>query len=477
MTTLDRWDEVLAEHSATPPAVQIDTVHRGQLRIAYRLAKSHANHLMFVHGIGWHHWDGARWAEDNRGEATRVVTEVLRAALADAVGMEARLRDELIADVRKCETANGIGGVLELASSMDPLAFTVADLDADPYLLNTATGTVDLRTFQVHRHDPADRCTKVTRAGYDPEAHSAQWASFLETVLPDPDVRGYLQRLVGLSLLGKVVEHIFTIATGTGANGKGTTYSALLWALGDYGHAAESDLFMQAKANPNAASPALMGLRSKRLVVVSETERDQRLAVALMKNLTGGDLITARPLYGKPVTFPPSHTSLMVTNFLPRVAGDDPAVWRRVRVVPFNVVIPREQRDGHLGERLELDADAILAWAVAGYRDYVHRDGMDEPRAVQVATDEYKLESDAVARFIEGCCLINPHMWSTTADLFERWLRWAAEDGADTLNAKKFGQALDQHGYRTKGGNARDRRNRNGIGLAADEDASETGAR
>ncbi|MDT0263978.1 DNA primase family protein [Jatrophihabitans lederbergiae] len=443
--------------------------HRGQLRLAYALTGLFAERLMFVHGVGWLAWDGARWAEDTRGEAKRAVAETLRAALDRAVKMPARDdRDALIADVRKCETANGVAGVLELAAALEPFAFTVTDLDSDPLLLNCRNGILDLRTFELSPHDPLARCTKVTRAAYRPEATSTLWLPFLDRVLPDPAVRDYLQRFAGLSLLGKVIEHIFTIATGTGANGKGTAYNALLYALGDYGHAAESDLFMQAKANPNSASPALMGLRGKRLIVVSETERDQKLAVALMKNLTGGDPVTARPLYGKPVTFAPSHTSLMVTNYLPKVAGDDPAVWRRVRVIPFDVVIPPAERNGLLGEQLELDADAVLGWALAGLRQY-QANGLAEPDGVLAATDEYQHSSDAVARFLAESCYLSPHASAVTGELFERWCRWAIEDGAESMSAKKFGMALDAHGYATKGGTGRDARQRKGIGLLAED--------
>jgi putative DNA primase/helicase len=449
-----------------------ETVHRGQLRIAYRLAATHADRLMYVHGIGWHYWDGTRWAEDDHGHAKRAVTEVLREALAQAVDLDPDARDKLIADVRKCETANGIGGVLDLAAALTPFAHVVADLDADPYLLNTANGTLDLRTLTLRPHDPAERCTRVTRAAYDPGATSDTWTQFLARVLPDEAVRGYLQRLAGLALLGRVTDHVFPIATGTGANGKGTTYNALLWAFGDYGHAAEADLFMASKSNPNSASPALMGLRGRRLVVVSETERDQRLAVALMKNLTGGDPVTARPLYGRPVTFSPSHTSLMVTNHLPKVTGDDPAAWRRIRVIPFDVVIPQAEWNVHLGEQLELDADAVLAWAVDGYRQYAVS-GLAEPETVLRATGDYRQASDAVARFIAECCYLNPHMFATTADLFERWVRWAIEDGAEPLSVKKFSQALDGHGYPQRGGTGRDRRNRYGLGLACEDDSKD----
>lgn len=451
---------------ATCGCPQHDREHRGQARMAYRLAAAHRGRLLHVHGLGWHVWDGTRWIPDERGAAKRAVLDVLRQALTESLDDRA-LRD----DVRKCETSSGVAGVLDLAAALEPFAAAVADLDTDPHLVNTANGTLDLRTLDLRPHDPADRLTMVTRAAWDPAARSEAWEAFLARVLPDPEVRGYFQRLAGLALLGRVEEHIFTIATGTGANGKGTAYGALLHTLGDYGHAAESDLFMVAKSNPNGASPAVFALRGKRLVVVSETERDHRLAVALMKNLTGGDPITARPLYGRPVTFAPSHTSLMVTNYLPKVAGDDPAAWRRIRVIPFDVVIPEAERDSHLGQRLELDADAILAWAVSGWRDYLER-GMDAPAAVKAATSDYLKASDAVARFLEEACLVGPHYFSTLADLFARWGRWADDDGADHVSKKAFTTALDRLGYPTSKGTGNVSVVRK-VGVQAEDDAEE----
>lgn len=437
------------------PVPSLEREHRGQLRIAYRLADAYAGRLLYVHGIGWHTWDGTRWAEDDRGAAQNAVYDVLRQALADSL-----TDTDLRADVRKCESANGVRGVLELASALEPFAVTVNDLDQDGYLLNCANGTLDLRTGELRPHDPMDLITKVTTAAYDPNAAGTTWAQFLASVLPDEAVRGYFQRFIGLALLGMVREHIFTIATGTGANGKGTAYNAILDAIGDYGHVGESDLFMRAKSNPNAASPAQMRLRGKRFVVVSETERDHHLAAALMKNLTGGDPVTARPLYGAPVTFDPSHTVLMVTNYLPTVAGDDPAIWRRIRVVPFDVTIPEADRDPRLGERLQLEADAILAWAVQGYWQYLER-GMDAPPAVRAATDRYQHDSDAVAQFIDARCVINPAVSASTTQLHNEFLAWARAEGIDgEMGRKQFGRALDMRGFK-----AGSRRLRQGIGL------------
>jgi putative DNA primase/helicase len=268
-----------------------------------------------------------------------------------------------------------------------------------------------------------------------------------------------------MSLLGLVREHLFTIATGTGANGKSTACSALLNAVGDYGHTAESNLFMAAKANPNSATPAKMGLRGRRLVVVSETERDHQLATALMKDLTGGSAITARPLYGKPVTFPPSHTVLLQTNHLPKVEGDDPAAWRRIRVVPFDIVIPKAEWDLRLGERLELEADGILGWIIDGYRQY-QQTGMAEPGAVQIATADYLKESDAVARFIDDCCL--PGGYVRSSDLWRAWEKWCPDNGEQPGTNRRFKAALQTRGYpwrEARIGNVFD-----GLSLAAKDD-------
>lgn len=457
VSNLDTSPDPLAE------AVQ---AHSGQVRFAYRLAQDYGGRLLHVFGLGWHYWDGQRWAVDDHGEATRAVLDVLRVEWTAA-----QRNKDLARDVTACQTAAGVRGILELAEALEPFAVTAADLDADPFLLNCANGTLDLHTLSLRPHDPADRITKVCRAGYDPQARSQQWEGFLARVLPDEAVRGYLQRFVGVGLLGAVREQEFTIAIGPGANGKGVFYSAVLHALGDYGHTAESDLFMTTKSNANAASPAVMALRGRRFVVCSETERDHRLAAALMKNLTGGDPITARALHRDPVTFTPAHTVLMVTNWLPKVAGNDPAVWRRMRVVPFDVTIPEGERDPELSERLQLAADAVLSWAVAGWQDY-QANGMAPPQAVQTATADYRQRSDAIARFIEERLLVNPHMWVTVADLWAAWEQWATDDGAEPVSKRDFGDEFDKRGWPAKNRRSGDRtvRARHGIGLAAPEE-------
>ncbi|WP_242652742.1 DNA primase family protein [Intrasporangium flavum] len=433
--------------------------HRGQARIAYRLAQTYGGRLMHVHGLGWHVWDGRRWVEDDRGAAMRAVLDVLRAALADSI-QDKELRE----DVRRCESATGLSGVLTIAAALEPFAVTVTDLDPDPYLLNVANGTLDLHTLQLRPHDPADRITKVTADEYDPTARGPMWDAFLSRVLPDAEVRGFLQRYVGLALCGRVLEHVLAILTGTGRNGKGVFYGAVAAALGDYASTAEPDLFMHRE---NAHPTGEMDLLGLRWVVVSESDQGRRLAEATVKRLTGGDLIKARRMRQDFVAFAPSHTAALVTNHLPKVSGDDPALWARLRVVPFEVVIPATEQDPHLAEKLEREKPAILAWAVRGWRDY-QTHGLAAPRAVRSATDEYQAHSDAIKGFLDDCCDIGTGYETEVSLLWYAWGAWRLDAGAEEISKKAFGEALEKRGFPAAKGN-KGIRKRRGLRLSTED--------
>lgn len=453
------WQVDPYSHGPAAPVAE-HLVHHGQARMAYRLALSHGARLMHVHGIGWHVWDGRRWIEDDRGNAKRAVLEVLRAALTESLDDR-----DLRADVRKCESSAGIAGVLDIGSALPAFAVTVTDLDPDPYVINCANGTLDLHTRELRPHDPADRITKVTGAAYDPNAAGPTWQAFLDRVLPETDVQTFLQRYVGVALAGRVLEHVLAILTGTGRNGKGVFYGAVASALGDYAGSAEPDLFMHRE---NAHPTGEMDLLGVRWVVVSESDQGRKLAEATVKRLTGGDRIKARRMRQDFVEFEPSHTAALVTNHLPRVSGDDPALWARLRVVPFAVVIDKAEQDPHLPEKLELEAGAVLAWAVAGWSDY-HENGLAEPETVLTATAAYQATADALARFLTDCCLINTHMYVSVSDLWDRWQQWRSEDGAEEIAKKAFGEALDKRGFVSHRGTG-GRRIRRGLALAADDD-------
>uniref|UniRef100_UPI003F966C8C DNA primase family protein n=1 Tax=Mycobacterium sp. TaxID=1785 RepID=UPI003F966C8C len=276
-----------------PPdtATTADVKHSGHLGMAIKLATQFRGKLLHVYRIGWHRWDGKRWAPDGDGGARRAVHAVIRRDRRKCEELPAEEREKRAKQIARYETASAISGILTEAAALTPFAAATDVIDADPWLLNCANGTLDLHTLQLRDHDPADRITKICRGAYHADAETPVWDVFLARVLPDEAVRGFVQRLAGLSLLGEVREHLLPILTGVGANGKGTLYKALLYAVGDYGRAAEPELFMH---RDGAHPTGQMDLLGRRLVIVSETDEGRRLAEATMKRLTGGDPITAR---------------------------------------------------------------------------------------------------------------------------------------------------------------------------------------
>ncbi|MDY7541771.1 phage/plasmid primase, P4 family [Cryobacterium sp. 5B3] len=459
-------------------------LHQNQAHVAHEFAADHNGHLLNVRNMGWRAWDGTRWVPDT-GMTQRALLQTLRRlrASGQAMATEAivtansalsKKSDDLLKLVRSCESAGGLAGVLTIASNLEGMMATVDQLDADGYLLNMPNGTLDLHTRQLQAHDPANLITKITRGSFDPAApaESKLWDEFLDTVLPDTTVLSFFRRIIGLALVGAVLEHIFTIATGSGRNGKGVAYGAVMHALGDYAAVAEEGLFeVQRGGNAQGASPGLAKLRGVRFLVASELDERARIAAAFMKRMTGGDPITARELYGAPFEFKPAFLILMITNFLPKLPANDPATWARVRVIEFGVKIPKNDQDPQLGSKLEGSADAVLAWAVAGLADY-QANGLGEPAKVELATQAYAESQDDVRRFIDARCTDTPsNDGDTTSELISAYQSWAADEGihsAHVLGRTKFGEALDKLGYLAK------KTNRGAVrtGLGVDREAA-----
>ncbi|WP_431710705.1 DNA primase family protein [Glutamicibacter uratoxydans] len=404
---------------------------RSHQRMAARFAQLYAGKCKHINGMGWHVYDGKRWAEDKHAKhAHRLLNELLTMSW----NQEAMADKDLSADIRACMTANGSNGVLELASKW--LTADADEMDANPYLLNVANGTLDLHTQELRPHDPADNLTKITRAGFNTEKISARWLQFLESSLPDPEVRHFLQRYIGSALIGRVREHVLVVATGTGRNGKSVLADAVSHALGDYGITASNDMLVTGRHGHKSASElsAQMDLRGARWAVMSELEKGAELAESTMKQLTGGDRITAKHMGQDRIQFDPSHSFFMLTNDLPKVDPTATAVWARIRIVPFEVSFEGRE-DKALPEDLLLAADGILSWAVAGLWEY-QQDGLNAPAKVMAATTDYRAENDSVKQFIAEECVITPNARVSRSELHHAYLAWAKDNGAEPLTPR-----------------------------------------
>lgn len=444
---------------AAPADGWADASLRSHQRIAARFAQYARGSLLWVHGGGWHAWDGRRWAPDHHNtRAHAVLEEVLRISWDEARGDKA-----LLQDVRASMSASGSQGVLALASTK----LFAQDVDIDPYLLNCQNGTLDLHTMRLKPHDPADMITKITGASFNPNAEGRVWEPFLASSLPDPDVREFLQRYAGVALIGKVVEQVMVIATGVGRNGKGVIARSIARALGDYAVTASSDMLTVGRRGYKSAGElsAIMSLRGARWADMSELDSDARMNESLMKTLTGGDVITAK-LMGKDfVEFQPSHSFYLMTNSLPAMDAESEASWGRVRVIPFDVsFLGRE--DVTLEDRISLELEAVLAWAVQGLVSYQLL-GLTAPKAVLVADELYRQSNDPAGRFISEECVLSQEASVTSAELFSAYNEWASSNGEKMLSMKSFGAALRRvHGVAQR--KSHGTRGYTGIGLVSE---------
>jgi putative DNA primase/helicase len=437
--------------STTPPQVTETEDRFTDARLAETLAnEALEGRYIWAESLDWLQFKGNVWCGVKEPSVLETVRQWSLQRHAEAV---AKLR---LDDRGAAAEVDGWRAVLSKARASAVLSYSRGilshhpdELDADADHINTPSGYLSLDTGKARPLGEAEYPTRITGARFDPEATSDVWDAFLARVLPDADVRGFVQRLIGYGLLGEVREHIMPIFTGTGRNGKGTLRDAVLAAFGTYALEVDPELLMMSN-NPRHAT-FLMELKGRRIVFCSETEQHRRFAQSTMKRLVGGDPIQANRMREDPITFLPTHLLIMCTNHLPKITGDDPASWERIRVVPFDVFIPPEERDPRLPARLcEPDVQAaVLAWAYRGYRQYVEV-GLAAPPAVLVRTERYRAESDGLGRFLAERVVESPAGRITAGALHEAYSAWFRNEGDREevpLSKIEFGRAMVAKGY------------------------------
>lgn len=457
-------DDDLARLALDAVKLADDGPTAGDVDNAHRWLQLHGDRFRY-HAAArrWLAYHGGVWLEDDDRCAARLAAEqVARRLLLEASA--AGDGDDAKAAAKQAMQAMQQRRLLAMIDVAAPhVTVTADDLDADPWLLGTANGIVDLRTGDLHDHDPAALLTRQTAASYDPDAPATDWHRFLERIMPDPDLRAFLQRLVGYGLVGEQREHVLPIAYGTGANGKSTLFGALGAALGTYAGKIAVGQLIGRSGTPTGATPELLTLRGRRLVVADEPEAGAHLREAQVKALTGGDRIVARPLYGAPVEFTPSHSLWIITNHRPAVEGTDEGIWRRLLLIPFTVSVPTDEQDPDLPAKLSAEADGLLAWSVAGCLAWQQR-GLDPPDTVTRATAEWRGESDHLAGFIEDRCITSASVSCRAGDLYDAYVEWCRDAGVEPATATAFGRSLTDRGYPP--GRSRRTRSRVGIALA-----------
>jgi putative DNA primase/helicase len=378
----------------------------------------------FAHAaeVGWFVWDGVLWVPDHEDKRISTITqdylwEKSREAYNDPA-LEVRRSEQLATRLASKAQVTAMLGIMEKRSAFDP-----QDFDSDPDILNTPAGIVDLPNGSVLPHDRSRRCSKVTAVAPE-RKRPERWEQFLEEATRgDRDLIRYLQTFMGYCITGHTKLHAILFITGPGGNGKSVFVETISHVLGDYAAVAPQGMFMQSKWDRHPADIAsLMGAR---LVTSSETQAGGSWDEARVKAMTGGERMTARFMRQNFFTFTPRFKLVMTSNHEPAIQNLDQAWRRRMHVVPFEFLPPVPDPD--LMEALRAEGPAILQWLIDGARRW-YKEGVQKPKAVLEATEEYFETQNPVGRWLSECVEIDPEGFTASAHLLSSYEGWSVQN-------------------------------------------------
>lgn len=441
--------------SEISPDLVADATIITDLDASLRLVEKYGDQIRYSPGVGWLSWEGRRWEQGDR----RLLAYSRSTARARTIEtLEVGNRD-LVGRALTLEGASHIAGAVKLAESDLRIVVDPAKLDADPWLLNVENGMLNLRTGELLPHTKSVMMTKLAPVAYDATAvHPALTKYLADLDAGMPGMSDFLARCLGMALTGDASAEVLHLLQGDGGGGKTTLTDPFGAMLGDYAVKLPFTSFMLSKhgRSPGAASPDLVVLRGARFAFAAEGDASAKIDAGIVKNLTGGEAVTARGLYSAPITFPQTWKLWFVSNYDPKCDADDSGLWRRLVKVTFPA-IPAEKRDPAVKAALMSDPlarSALLAWSVRGCRAWLAagggRQGLAIPAAVDAWTAAYRDKQDSLNAWWRDA--LNEDFRLTrggltaVATLRQHYEDWAHEQGLPPVLGRRFNEYLEARG-------------------------------
>ena len=396
----------------------------------------------------WFYYDNNVWRTDSSGVLGKAIDVVADSLKKEKIQIpkDADEKEEK-AIMRSWEQfkhrAHMSSGHRDLATMLKHrLTVTHEDWDKDDYFLNTPSGYVDLKTGQLHDHKAELMFSHITSVEFTDNIDCPEWIDFLNQIFQgDQDLIHYVQKMLGYALIGTTREQTMFILFGNGRNGKSVFLNTVQYILGSYVKTMDVSAIMSKQIN-SGPTPELARLQTARMVITSEANEGNRLNEGLVKQMTGGDMITARFNFGDVFEFKPKFTILMATNHKPIIRGTDMGIWRRLALIPFDYTVPEDQVDPALESKLRRESCGILNWMVEGTIYYLV-EGLKQPQAVIDASAEYRSEMDVLAAFIEEQCEVDDEYHEKSTALFEAYVEWAkGTNNYSRMSNTKFGREM-----------------------------------
>ncbi len=398
----------------------------------------------------WYFWTGKVWTLDESGEVKKLADDICEDLQEEAYNIpDEDLQETALKWAKRTASSNAKEAMIKECQHLYDIPASPDDFDAYNDFLNCQNGVINLRNGELMPHDSRLMMSKICGCEYDVKRRKPKmWLKFLDDVTNhDKDLQEYIQRCVGYSLSGSNREQCAYFLYGMGNNGKSTFLDTIADMLGDYGANTQPDtLMLQSKVGGlgGGANSDIARLKSARFVTCEEPTEGVRLNEGLLKQLTGGSKVTCRFLYGDEFEYTPEFKIWVATNHKPVVRGTDVGIWRRIKLIPFEVNIPKDKVDKNLKYKLRQEFPQILAWAVEGCMKWQADGNLGESQKVIEATKDYKQEMDLIAAFVEQCIIIDYDAENKVmaSDLFAIYRGWAKENNEWEMTSKRFGMEM-----------------------------------
>jgi putative DNA primase/helicase len=413
-----------------------------------RLIALHGDKLRYCHPMNkWLAWDGRRWVVDANKQAYKFA----KMAMLEYVGQAHRAGNEAHEKYsRLCLDSKRINALLE--SSQCEIYVEPEKLDTHAYLLNFLNGVVDLRTGELEPHRRDLYLTKLIHYDFNPEAQCSLWKTVIYQLMgleinPERAERmaNWLQKAFGYSMTGMTREKAVFICWGPTDAGKSTVLTTFRSIVEEYSSLLQIDTLMVRREESNNSLSDLSDIRGCRYVQTSETEKGQRLAEGKLKRISQGmGKIKACRKYDNPIEFLETHKLWIDANHKPRVKGNDGATWNRLYPIPFTISIPKAEQDRTLPDKLMMEAEGILAWAVAGAVRW-YQEGLGKPEEIESANREWQEDEDLQGRFLLEC--IEPGAGAEATRIYKLYQWWCLKNGERPESGTAFGRSMTDRGY------------------------------
>lgn len=441
---VERIAESVSRYDPQPPAEIASTLTDSGN--ADRLERDWQQQARYVPEWGkWILWDGSRWIMDTSGQIMELAKETARRILEEGVGIADQETRKAVTNhsVRSLDLRR-LKAMVELAKTLPNMITLSNKLNADRMLLCVRNGVINLRTGELRAATPDDLITSQVPVEFDPNAKCPTFEAFLSKIMGhNKNLVNYIQRVIGYCLTGETTEQCLFFLYGKGSNGKSTLLNVIKALLGDdYCKQTPSETLM-ASRNSKSANNDVARLQGVRVVLSNEVEEGSRLSESLIKQLTGGDPISARYLYAEFFEFVPEFKLMIAGNHQPVIRGDDTGIWRRLQMIPFTTTIMPEERDPELPRKLQAELPGILNFAIQGCLVW-QANGLQTPTEVTDAVNEYRTDMDLLGQWINERCEVADNKKVLASFAYQDYKNWAMQNGFQLMSSNTFGRRLGE---------------------------------